>query len=151
MDQNRPKRSSRALAGLIVGALGAGALGYGAALRSLTPPPVDEPRSLAFLNRVAATINPLFPRQVDAATEITRVSALEGVFVYHYRFVKVSASELDKDVLARLQPTVTQASCSNEATLNAFIKRDITLRYHYSDKVGRPLASFDVTRADCGV
>jgi hypothetical protein len=25
------------------------------------------------------------------------------------------------------------------------------LRYHYSDKAGRALASFDITRADCGV
>jgi hypothetical protein len=46
---------------------------------------------------------------------------------------------------------VTKSSCANAVTLNNFIKKDITLRYLYSDKAGRALAAFDVTRADCGV
>ena len=143
--------SSRVLFRLIAAVVIAGALGHRLALKYLEGPGVVDVRSAVFLNRVAASVNPLFPRKVDAETEITRVSALEGVFIYHYRFVNVSAADLDGGVLAKLQPTVTKSSCANAATLNNFIRKDITLRYFYSDKVGRALASFDITRADCGV
>jgi hypothetical protein len=151
MAVNHKTGNSRALFGLIAGVVIAGALGHRLAFTYLSGPGVDDVRSAAFLNRVAANINPLFPRKVDAETEITRVSALEGVFIYHYRFVNVAAAEVNAEVLARLQPTVTKSSCANAATLNNFIRKDITLRYFYSDKGGRALASFDITRADCGV
>ena len=142
---------SRGFLGLVAGVVIAGVAGYGAAIRYVTAPAPDSVRSVAFLSRVAANINPLFPRKVDEAIEITSVSALEGVFIYHYRFVDVAVAEVDAAVLAKLRPTVTKSSCANAATLNNFIKKDITLRYFYSDKVGRALATFDVTRADCGV
>lgn len=142
---------SRVFLGLIAGVLIAGALGHRLAFTYLSGPGAVDVRSAVFLNRVAANINPLFPRKVDAETEITRVSALEGVFIYHYRFVNVAVADVNAEVLARLQPTVTRSSCANAATVNNFIRKDITLRYLYSDKGGRALASFDITRADCGV
>jgi hypothetical protein len=151
MEVSRPARRSNVVPGLVVGAVILGGLGYALSLRLVTGPPVDEPRSLAFLSRVVETVNPMFPRQVDAETEITRLSALEGVLVYHYRFVTVVASEFDQGVLTKLRPAVTKAACSNEATVNNFIKRDVILRYLYSDKAGKALASFDVNRSDCGV
>ncbi len=142
---------SRAFLGLVAGVVIAAAAGYGPAIRYVTGPAPDSVRSVAFLSRIAARINPLFPRKVDEATEITRVSALEGVFIYHYRFVNVAGAEVDAAVLAKLRPAVTKSSCGNAATLNNFIKKDVTLRYFYSDKAGATLATFDVTRADCGV
>lgn len=151
MDIRHRPRQSKAFVGLIALILLAGIPGYRLAVRLVAGPPPDGPRSAAFLNRVAANINPLFPRQVDSETEITRVSALEGVFIYHYRFINVGVAEVPRAVLAKLRPTVTRASCANEATLNNFIRRDITLRYYYSDKSGLALASFDITRADCKV
>jgi hypothetical protein len=151
MNVNPRPGYSRGFFGLVAGVLIAAAAGYGPAIRYVTGPAPDSVRSAAFLTRVAANINPLFPRKVDEATEITRVSALEGVFIYHYRFVNVAVAEVDAAVLAKLRPTVTKSSCANAATLNNFIKKDITLRYFYSDKLGRALATFDVTRADCGV
>jgi hypothetical protein len=151
MDISRRLRPSSAFLGLVVGVLLASFPGYRLAVRWVAGPPPDGPRSAAFLSRVAAKINPLFPRLVDAETEITRASAVEGVFVYHYRFINVAVAEVPRAALVRLRPTVVRASCANEVTLNNFIRRDITLRYHYSDKAGRALASFDITRADCGV
>lgn len=151
MTVNQRTGNWRALVALIAGVVAAGAFGHTLAFRYLSGPGVEDVRSAAFLNRVAANVNPLFPRKVDAQTEITRVSALEGVFIYHYRFVNVGVAEVDAVVLAGLQPTVTKSSCANAATVNNFIRKDITLRYFYSDKVGRALASFDITRADCGV
>ncbi len=142
---------SRAFAFLIAGILVVGALGHRLAFTYLSGPGTVDVRSAAFLNRIVANVNPLFPRKVDAETEITRVSAQEGVFIYHYRFVNVAVAEVNAGVLAELRPTVTRSSCANEATLNNFIRKDITLRYVYSDKGGRALASFDITRADCGV
>jgi hypothetical protein len=151
MDTRSRPRHSRAFVRLILLVLLAIIPGYRLAVRFVAGPPADGPRSAAFLNRVAANINPLFPRQVDSETEITRVSALEGVFIYHYRFINVMVAEVPRAVVARLRPTVMKASCANEATLNNFIRKDIVLRYYYSDKSGRALASFDITRADCGV
>ena len=151
MDTRRRPLRPGAFIGLIAGVVFGGIAGSVLAVRLVKGPPPDGPRSLAFLNRVAANINPLFPRQVDEATEITRVSALEGVFIYHYRFVNVAVADVPRAVLASLRPSVTRASCANEATLNVFIRKDVTLRYLYSDKSGRALASFDITRADCGV
>lgn len=142
---------SRAFLGLVAGVLITAAAGYGPAIRYVAGPAPDNVRSAAFLSRIAASINPLFPRKIDEATEITSVSALEGVFIYHYRFVDVAVAEVDAAVLAKLRPAVTKSSCGNAATLNSFIKKDVTLRYFYSDKAGRALAAFDVTRADCGV
>lgn len=151
MEIRRRSRPSRGFVVAILGVLLAGIPGYRLAVRLVAGPPPDDPRSAAFLNRVAANINPLFPRQVDAETEITRVSALDGILVYHYRFINVASADVPRAVLARLRPTVMRSSCANEGTLNNFIRRDITLRYSYSDKSGRALASFDITRADCGV
>ena len=151
MDVNHRTRTSRALFGLIAGVVIVCAAAYGLAMRYVTGPVPDDVRSAVFLSRVAASINPLFPRKVDAETEITRVSALEGVFIYHYRFVNVAVAGVSAAVLANLRPTVTRSSCGNAAALNNFIKKGITLRYFYSDQVGRALATFDVTRADCGV
>jgi hypothetical protein len=151
VDGSRRAGHSRAFFGLVAGVAIAGAVGHGLAIRYLSGPAPDDVRSAAFLNRVAANVNPLFPRKVDAETEITRVSALEGVFIYHYRFVNLAVAEVDAVGLAALRPRVTASSCGNATTLNNFIKKDITLRYFYSDKLGKALASFDVTRADCGV
>ncbi len=151
MEIRHLSRPSREFVGVILAVLLAGIPAYRLAVRLVAGPAPDGPRSAAFLGRVAASINPLFPRQLDAETEITRVSALDGVFIYHYRFINVAVADMPRGVLARLRPTVMRSSCANEATLNNFIKKDITLRYHYSDKSGHALASFDVTRADCGV
>jgi hypothetical protein len=151
MDVDPRPGHSRGFVGLIAGVLILGAAGYPLAIRYVSGPAPERVRSAAFLNRVAAEINPMFPRKIDAETEITSVSALEGVFIYHYRFVNVAVSQVDAGVLAELRPTVTKSSCANPATLNNFIKKDITLRYFYSDKAGTALASFDITRADCGV
>jgi len=151
MAVNHKTGSSRAFVYLIAGILVAGILGHRLAFAYLSGPGVVDVRSAAFLNRVVDSVNPLFPRKVDAETEITRVSAVEGVFIYHYRFVNVAVAEVNAGVLARLRSTVAKSSCANTATLNNFIRKDITLRYVYADKGGQAFASFDITRTDCGV
>ena len=141
---------SRGFLGLIFGVLVAAAAGYGLVIGLLKRSAPGDVRSAAFLSRVADNVTGLFPRQVDPETEITRLSALEGVLIYHYRLVNVAAASADGALLARLKPMVTKTSCGNAMTLNSFLKKDITLRYLYSDRVGKALVSFDVTLADCG-
>ena len=150
MDGNRRRAPSPGFFAAIAAVLVVTAVGYGSTIRFFKASEPGEVRSAAFLTRVAANINPLFPRQVDAETEITRVSALEGVFVYHYRLVNLAVASADAALVAELKPTVTKTSCGNPSTLNSFLKKDVTLRYFYSDKAGLALASFDVTLADCG-
>ena len=114
-------------------------------------PPQDDVRSAAFLGRVATTVSGLFPRKVDAEMEITRVTALEGVLVHHYRFFNFMAADLDAGVVPSLRPSVTLTTCANAVTRENFLKKDVTLRFNYADKQGSALTSFDVTRVDCGV
>lgn len=149
--QGRRTGHSRGFLGLIAGVLIVAAAGYGLAIGLLKRSAPGDVRSAAFLGRVADNVTGLFPRQVDPETEITRLSALEGVLIYHYRLVNLASSSADGALLAQLKPRVTRTSCGNELTLNSFLKKDITLRYLYSDRAGKALVSFDVTLADCGV
>jgi hypothetical protein len=141
--------NSQAVVGLIVGVLIPGLIGYG--FLSEYKATKEDVRSATFLNRVAANLNKQFPKKIDSETEITSVSALEGVFIYHSRLVNLASTEVNAAALANLKPLVTKAACANAASVDNFLKQGITLRYEYSDKGGRTLASFDVTRAECGV
>jgi hypothetical protein len=124
---------------------------YGALGGYRTARPEDEVRSAAFLGRVAAMVSVMFPRKVDAETEITGIAALEGVLVYHYRFFNFAAADPDSRLIAGIRPSVTRTTCANAVTRANFLKKDVILRFHYADKGGRALTSFDVTLADCGV
>jgi hypothetical protein len=109
-------------------------------------------RSAAFLGEVADGVNKQLPRAVDSETELASVAGLEGVFVYNYRLLNAVATEVDLEgFLASMRPGVTKAACTAPDTRDKFLKEGITLRYSYVDKSGVPIASFDVTRADCGI
>lgn len=144
-------RASPAFRRLVAALLTASALGYGFMGWFAPGPAKEDTRSAAFLSRVAVAVNALFPRKVDAEMEITRVTALEGVLVYHYRFFNFMAADLDPGVVAGLEPRVLRTTCASAVTRDNFLKKDVTLRFAYADKAGRALTSFDVTRADCGV
>jgi hypothetical protein len=109
-------------------------------------------RSAAFLGEVASGLNKQLPRAVDAETQLASVAGLEGVLVYNYRLVNVLAANVDPNaLLGNVRPGVTKSVCTTPDTRDKFLNEGITLRYSYVDKAGVQIASFDVSKADCGI
>ena len=106
-------------------------------------------RSAAYLNKGAAEVNKTLPKMIDEETELTRVSALEGVVVYNYRLVNATSTDVNPDAFAAVKAQLIKGACTTPQTHDKFLKQDITLRYSYVDKDKHPIASFDVTLADC--
>ena len=113
--------------------------------------PKRDVRSAAFLGEVADGLNKQLPKAVDAETELASVTSLEGVLIYNYRLVNAIAADVDASaLLASVTPGVTRSVCTTQDTRDKFLKEGITLRYSYVDKAGAQIASFDVSKADCG-
>ncbi len=147
-DNSKSTKSIGILVGIVV-AMFAGTIGRDA-VRSLFRHEPD-PRSQAFLGKVASELNRNLPMAVDQETELVNVLGLEATIVYNYRLINISSSELDAGQLVQqLQPTATNAACTTPETRDSFLKKGITMRYTYSDMNRVHLASFDVTSRSCG-
>jgi hypothetical protein len=111
----------------------------------------SDPRSQAFLSKVASEINKGTPMVVDQETELMNVLGLEATIVYNYRLVNTSAAEIDgPQLVQQLQPSATNAACTTPETRDNFLKKGITMRYSYADASRVHIASFDVTPKSCG-
>jgi hypothetical protein len=120
------------------------------AVAHLLSKPEPNVRSRAFLTQVASEANKTTPSMVDKETELTTMTALDGVFVYNYRLVSYTKANLNvPKLLANLQPGVVTSSCTNPDTRETFLKKGVVLRYSYADKDRAFLTSFDVAEADC--
>ena len=112
--------------------------------------PVD-PRSVEYLDGIAAEINRSVPVMIDAETELLPTSAGYAMLIYNYRLVKYSVAQLDHEKFAvGAKQRVTQGACNRPETRDDFIKKGVTLRYSYFDKDKKHIATIDVTPADCG-
>jgi hypothetical protein len=140
---------SIAVLAVIVAAMVAGTVGR-EAVRSLFNQKPDV-TSVAVLSKVASDLNKTLPMAVDEETELTNVMGLEGVIAYNYRLVNLQTSDIDPGSLVQqLKPSVVKAVCTAPQTRDEFLKNGVTMRYVYTDKDRAHVASFDVTRADCG-
>ncbi len=110
-----------------------------------------DPRSVEYLKKVAGEINRSVPIMIDRETELMPAEAAPGVLIYNYRLVSYSASQIDPvKIAAGAKQRVTQAACNQPETRDDFLKNGVTLRYAYYDKDKLPIATVDVTPADCG-
>jgi hypothetical protein len=76
---------------------------------------------------------------------------IEGVFVYNYRLVNLSAEQVDSNHLVQvLQPQVKNAACTNPDTREKFLDKGVALRYTYSDMNRRHLTQIEIKPSDCG-
>jgi hypothetical protein len=111
----------------------------------------ENPRSQARLNKVAAELNRSVPVMIDPETELMPTEGVEGMLIYNYRLVSYSAAQLDPTrFAARAKQRVVQGACNTPETRDDFLKKGVTLRYSYYDKEKKPIATVDVTPADCG-
>jgi hypothetical protein len=111
----------------------------------------EEPRSREYLSKVAAEINRSVPVMIDQETELLPVQGADGVLIYNYRLVSYSTAQLDANKFAAgAKQRIAQSACSRPETRDDFLKKGVTLRYSYFDKDKQPIATIDVTPADCG-
>lgn len=111
----------------------------------------EDPRSVEYLKKIAAEINRSVPVMIDKETELMPAEVAPGVLIYNYRLVSYSASQIDPSrIAAGAKQRVTQGACNQPETRDDFLKKGVTLRYAYYDKDKRPIATVDVTPADCG-
>jgi hypothetical protein len=111
----------------------------------------NDPRSMDYLEKIAAEINRSVPVMIDEETELLPASVGHAMLIYNYRLVKHSAAQLDHQKFAAgAKQKVTQGACSRPETRDGFLKEGVTLRYSYFDKDKQHIATVDVTPADCG-
>ncbi len=111
----------------------------------------EEPRSQERLSRIAAAINRAVPVMIDKETELTVVEGHEGMLIYKYRLVPYSVKQLDPGKFAAgAKLRVAQGACNQPEMRDDYLKKGVTLRYSYFDKDKQPIATVDVTPADCG-
>jgi hypothetical protein len=107
-------------------------------------------RSQAFLSQVAARVNQTLPKRIDEETELVSTAGLESTFVYNYRLVHLTASEVDVERLREsLRRQVASGACTRPEMREQFLDRGVRLRFVYNDKDGAQVVSFDLTAADC--
>jgi len=113
---------------------------------------IRDVRSQVFMSKVAAEMNRSLPKMIDEETELVSAVGLESTLVYNYRLVKMTAGEIDKEMLVRLlRPEVVQGTCNNPKSRDTLLRKGIRLRFVYLDKDRKPVTSFDVTERDCGL
>ena len=112
--------------------------------------PVD-PRSVEYLDGVAAKINRSVPVMIDAETELMPSAASYAMLTYNYRLVKYSVTQLDHEKFVALaRQRVTLGACNRPQTRDDLLKKGVALRFSYFDKDKKHIATIDVTPADCG-
>lgn len=111
----------------------------------------EDPRSIEHLSREAAGLNRSLPAMLDKETELTVTEGAHAMFIYKYRLVNVSVSQVDhRKFSAAAKPQLVQTSCNRPETRNDFLIKGVTMRFSYFDKDKQHIATIDVTPADCG-
>lgn len=111
----------------------------------------EDPRSVERLGREAAELNRSLPAMLDKETELMVAEAAHAMFIYKYRLLNVSAGKVDAGkFIAAAKPQLVRSSCSRPETRNDFLSKGVTMRFSYFDKDKQPIATIDVTPADCG-
>jgi hypothetical protein len=111
----------------------------------------EDPRSQAHLSKVAAELNRSVPVMIDKETELLPSEGVEGMFIYNYRLVSYSAAQIEaKKFATEAKQRLVQGACNTPETRDDFLKQGVILRYSYFDKDKQPIATVDITPADCG-
>ncbi len=111
----------------------------------------EDPRSIERLGREAAELNRSLPAMLDKETELMVAEAAHAMFIYKYRLLNVSADKIDgAKFIAAAKPQLVQSACNRPETRNDFLTKGVTMRFSYFDKDKQPIATIDVTPADCG-
>lgn len=90
------------------------------------------------------------PKMLDAETRWTSVFTVDKIFGYNYVLTKWTASELDVDDFVKSMTPIHMAKCSS-AALQPLFRRGVTVQLNYSGRDGKPIKTWALTPALCGV
>src|SRR5260370_8332492 len=84
----------------------------------------EDPRSAAYLGKIAAEINRSVPVMIDKETELMPAEGHQGMLIYNYRLVGYSVSQVNpKKFAAGTKQKVTQGASNQPDTTHNFLKK----------------------------
>lgn len=108
--------------------------------------------SASSLKDVAAQLNRLLPAMIGTEIQLVHTMAAEGTFVYDLRLVNYSGTVEGYQAEApATRRTMVATACANPTAKNDLLAHGITLRYNVAASDRRPLATFEIHPADCGL
>ncbi|HYW92427.1 MAG TPA: hypothetical protein VFA95_08225 [Gammaproteobacteria bacterium] len=135
-----------AVAGAVIVGAGAGLAGRAVVLhfRDNGRPAVDWK-----LRRLAARMNAVLPRQIDADTRLDDVEAGSHRFTYHYTILHYRADQLDSARFRQyVRPLLVERLCAS-GNLDVFVKDQVVVVYRYSGRNGGAVATIRIRPLDC--
>ena len=110
-------------------------------------PPVDD-AECEFVEREARKLNASLPRQLDADTAATRVTARGCALTLEYRISNLAASEVAPSGMLAMREQVVVQLCEDTAA-RATLERGGTFTNVYYDDASARIGEFTVGKGDC--
>lgn len=116
-----------------------------------TPEPSHRSRSACpDVEQQARALGAALPRQLDADTRATRVTAQGCDLTLEYELVTLAASEVAEGGMRAMRGRVTDQLCSDTGALGV-MQRGGRFTNVYYDRVHAPIGVFTVAADDCGI
>jgi hypothetical protein len=113
-------------------------------------PPPPSPSGCPEVERQARELGAALPRQLDADTRATRVSAQGCDLTLEYELVTLSAEDVADSGMRAMRSRVTDQLCADAGAL-AVMQRGGRFTNVYYDRVHAPIGLFTVAADDCGI
>jgi hypothetical protein len=89
------------------------------------------------------------PQKIDELTTLVSAEGKEDGIYYTYRLeLPIDRLPSSEELKMKVKPALLQKTCNNNATHSALNEGD-SLIYNYTDKLGIPLTSITIKKADC--
>jgi hypothetical protein len=113
-------------------------------------PPADSPplTPCSDAERQAEELGKSLPKQLDADTRATRVTARGCDLILEYELSTLSASEVAPGGVAAMRERVVEQLCADRGA-QAVLQRGGTFTNVYYDRVHAPVGRFSVAAEDC--
>jgi hypothetical protein len=113
--------------------------------------PSDRARSACpDVERQALELGAALPRQLDADTRATGVTAQGCDLTLEYELVTLAANEVAEEGLRAMRSRVTEQLCSDTGALGVMHRGGRFTNVYY-DRVHAPIGVFTVAADDCGI
>ena len=111
-------------------------------------PPRDDDAECEFVEREARKLNASLPRQLDADTAATRVTARGCALTLEYRISNLSASDVAPSGMLAMREQVVGQLCDDTAA-RATLERGGSFTNVYYDDASARIGEFTVGKGDC--
>ncbi|HEX2835092.1 MAG TPA: hypothetical protein VHW00_18910 [Thermoanaerobaculia bacterium] len=101
------------------------------------------------MREVALELNRDLPKTLDAHTQLAFASGNDHLLSFHYKISRGVADLETRSLASELRPKIVSETCGDRELYERFLAKSITVRHAFQDRDGIPIASIDVTGADC--